>query len=225
MVKGLRAVVGLKDPVGAKISRWIRPNGLVIQKVRVPDRRHRHHLRVAARTSPPTPPASASRPPTPSSCAAARRRCSSNLAIAEAMQAGGAKKGLPGARRSSSSTTTDRDAVRELVQLEGRVDLVIPRGGESLIRAVAEQARVPVIKHYKGVCHVYVDESAEPGHGAEDRRERQVPAARASATRSRSCWCTRRSPRAFLPRMAERLTRAQAWNCAATPRRARSFRP
>ena len=57
-------------------------------------------------------------------------------------------------------STTDREAVRELVQLEGRVDLAIPRGGESLIRAVAEQARVPVIKHYKGVCHVYVDESA-----------------------------------------------------------------
>ncbi len=58
-------------------------------------------------------------------------------------------------------TTTDHDAVRELVQLEGRVDLVIPRGGEKLIRAVTEQAHVPVIKHYKGVCHAYVDETAD----------------------------------------------------------------
>jgi glutamate-5-semialdehyde dehydrogenase len=57
--------------------------------------------------------------------------------------------------------TTDRDAVRELVQLEGLVDLAIPRGGEALIRAVSEQARVPVIKHYRGVCHTYVDESAD----------------------------------------------------------------
>jgi len=51
--------------------------------------------------------------------------------------------------------------VRELVQLEGRVDLVIPRGGEKLIRAVTEQAYVPVIKHYKGVCYAYVDEAAD----------------------------------------------------------------
>jgi glutamate-5-semialdehyde dehydrogenase len=58
--------------------------------------------------------------------------------------------------------TTDRDAVRELVQMEGRVDLAIPRGGEGLIRSVAEQARVPVIKHYKGVCYIYVDEAANP---------------------------------------------------------------
>ena len=57
--------------------------------------------------------------------------------------------------------TTDREAVRELVQLEGRVDLVIPRGGEALIRAVMEHARIPVIKHYKGVCHTYVDSSAD----------------------------------------------------------------
>ncbi len=52
--------------------------------------------------------------------------------------------------------------MRELVQLEGLVDVVIPRGGEALIRAVTELARVPVIKHYKGVCHVFVDASADP---------------------------------------------------------------
>ena len=57
--------------------------------------------------------------------------------------------------------TTDRAAVRALVQLEGLVDVVIPRGGESLIRAVVEQARVPVLKHYKGVCHIFVDATAD----------------------------------------------------------------
>ena len=57
--------------------------------------------------------------------------------------------------------TIDREAVRELCQLEGYVDLIIPRGGEGLIRAVTENARVPVIKHYKGICHTYVDESAD----------------------------------------------------------------
>ena len=76
------------------------------------------------------------------------------------LQAGGARKGLP-PYSIQLITTTDHDAVRELVQLAGRVDLVIPRGGEKRIRAVTEQAHVPVIKHYQGVCHAYVDETAD----------------------------------------------------------------
>lgn len=158
MIKGLRAVAGLKDPVGAKISRWIRPNGLVIQKIRVP-------IGVIAiiYESRPNVTADAASLCIKTSNAVILRggkeALHSNLAIADALQAGGAKKGLP-EHSIQLVTTTDRDAVRELVQLEGRVDLVMPRGGESLIRAVVEQARVPVIKHFKGVCHIYVDESA-----------------------------------------------------------------
>jgi glutamate-5-semialdehyde dehydrogenase len=83
----------------------------------------------------------------------------SNAAIADALVEGGVKSGLP-EHAVQLIRTTDRDAVRELMQLTDYVDLAIPRGGEALIRAVSEQARVPVIKHYKGVCHVYVDESA-----------------------------------------------------------------
>ena len=160
MVKGLRNVVVLKDPVGARISRWIRPNGLEIQKVRVP-------IGVIAiiYESRPNVTADAASLCIKTSNAVILRggkeALHSNAAIAEALQEGGAKKGLP-ANAIQLVPTTDRDAVRELVQMEGRVDLVIPRGGEGLIRAVAEQARVPVIKHYKGVCHVYVDESADP---------------------------------------------------------------
>lgn len=159
MVKGLRNVVVLKDPVGARISRWIRPNGLVIQKIRVP-------IGVIAIIY-------ESRPNVTADSAGlciktgnavilrgGKEAVHSNAAIASAMQEGGAKKGLP-ANAIQLVQTTDRDAVRELVQMEGRVDLAIPRGGEGLIRAVAEQARVPVIKHYKGICHVYVDESAD----------------------------------------------------------------
>jgi glutamate-5-semialdehyde dehydrogenase len=158
MIKGLRAVVGLKDPVGAKISRWIRPNGLVIQKVRTP-------IGVIAiiYESRPNVTADAASLCIKTSNAVILRggkeALQSNLAIAEAMQAGGKKKGLP-EHSIQLVATTDRDAVRELVQLEGRVDLAMPRGGESLIRAVVEQAHVPVIKHFKGVCHIYVDESA-----------------------------------------------------------------
>ncbi|MBU1694349.1 MAG: glutamate-5-semialdehyde dehydrogenase, partial [Verrucomicrobia bacterium] len=159
MVKGIRNIIVLKDPVGVRISRWIRPNGLVIQKVRVP-------IGVIAiiYESRPNVTADAASLCIKTSNAVILRggkeALRSNAAIAAAMQEGGAKKRLP-AHAIQLVQTADRDAVRELVQMEGRVDLAIPRGGESLIRAVTEQARVPVIKHYKGVCHVYVDESAD----------------------------------------------------------------
>ena len=159
MAKGLREVAGLKDPVGAVISRWIRPNGLEIVKVRVP-------IGVIAIIY-------EARPNVTSDAAGlcfktsnavilrgGKESLHSNGAIVQALQAGGAKAGLP-ENVIQWVPTIDRDAVRELVQLEGLVDLAIPRGGESLIRAVVEQARIPVIKHYKGVCHTYVDEKAD----------------------------------------------------------------
>ena len=159
MIKGIRAVVSLKDPVGQKISKWVRPNGLEIIKVRVP-------IGVIAIIY-------EARPNVTADAAVLCIKTSnavilrggkearhSNQAVADALQAGGAKKGLP-LNCVQLVGTTDRDAIRELVQMEGRVDLAIPRGGEGLIRAVTENARVPVIKHYKGVCHVYVHETAD----------------------------------------------------------------
>lgn len=160
MIRGIRNIVGLRDPVGAKISRWIRPNGLVIQKVRVP-------IGVIAIVYESRPNVTAD---TAVLCFKAsnavilrggKEAMESNKAIARALVEGGSKKGLP-PDAIHLVTTTDRDAIREIVQLVGRVDLVIPRGGEGLIRAVTEHARVPVIKHYKGVCHVYVEASADP---------------------------------------------------------------
>ena len=159
IISGVRALIGLKDPVGQKISRWIRPNGLVIQKIRVPigvigiifESRPNVAVDAAAlcfKTS------------NAVILRGGREALESNIALVDALQDGGARKGLP-PHSIQLITTTDHDAVRELVQLEGRVDLVIPRGGEKLIRAVTEQAYVPVIKHYKGVCHAYVDESAD----------------------------------------------------------------
>jgi glutamate-5-semialdehyde dehydrogenase len=160
MIRGIRNIVGLRDPVGAKISRWIRPNGLVIQKVRVP-------IGVIAIVYESRPNVTAD---TAALCFKAsnavilrggKEAMESNKAIAQALVEGGAKKGLP-PYAIQLVTTTDRDAIREIVQLTGRVDLVIPRGGEGLILAVTAHARVPVIKHYKGVCHVYVEASADP---------------------------------------------------------------
>ena len=84
----------------------------------------------------------------------------SNQALAAAVSAGLVAAGLPAAAV-TVVPSTDRDAIRELVRLDELIDLVIPRGGEGLIRFVAEHARVPVIKHYKGVCHLYVHAAAD----------------------------------------------------------------
>jgi len=159
MVKGVREVALLPDPVGKKLWKRTRPNGLVIEKKRVP-------LGVIAIIF-------ESRPNVTADAAVlciktsnavilrgGKEAINSNLAIARALQEGGASAGLP-KHALQLIETIDREAVRELVQLDDRVDVVIPRGGESLIRAVVENARVPVLKHYKGVCHVFVDASAD----------------------------------------------------------------
>jgi len=159
MINGLRNVVALQDPVGDEISSWIRPNGLNIRKIRVP-------IGVIAIIF-------ESRPNVAAEAAAlcfktanalilrgGKEAIHSNRAVVEAMQSGGEAKGLP-ANSIQLVQTTDRSAVKELVQLSECIDLVIPRGGEGLIKAVTEMAHVPVIKHYKGVCHTYIDESAD----------------------------------------------------------------
>jgi glutamate-5-semialdehyde dehydrogenase len=159
MIKGVREVALLPDPVGKKIWKRTRPNGLTIEKRRVP-------LGVIAiiYESRPNVTADAAVLCTKTSNAVILRggkeALHSNLAIARALQEGGASAGLP-KHAVQLIETIDREAVRELVQLDDRVDVVIPRGGESLIRAVVENARVPVLKHYKGVCHVFVDASAD----------------------------------------------------------------
>ena len=136
MAKGLREVSGLKDPVGAVISRWIRPNGLEILKTRIP-------IGVIAIIYESRPNVTADAAGLCFKTANAvilrggKESLYSNQAIVEVLRAGGSKKGLP-ENAIQLVMTTDRDAVRELVQLEGKVDLVIPRGGESLIRAVVE---------------------------------------------------------------------------------------
>ena len=158
MIKGFKDVADLPDPIGKRISRWIRPNGLEIVKRRVP-------IGVVCVVYESRPNVTAD---TASLCfktsnaiilRGGKEARYSNRAIADAMIEGGRTKGLP-EHAIQLINTIDRNAVGELVKLEGLIDLVIPRGGEALIRAVVEQSRVPVIKHYKGVCHVYVDAAA-----------------------------------------------------------------
>ncbi|HKL21609.1 MAG TPA: glutamate-5-semialdehyde dehydrogenase, partial [Tichowtungia sp.] len=159
MVKGLFDVAALEDPVGSVISHWNRPNGLQIKKVRVPI----GVIAIIFESRPNVTADAASLCFKTSNAVILRggkEAVHSNQAIAKALREGGLKKGMP-ENAIQLVETTDRDAVRELAQMVGKVDLIIPRGGESLIKAVSEMAWVPVIKHYKGVCHTYVDADAD----------------------------------------------------------------
>ena len=159
MAAGIREVAALADPVGKKLWKRTRPNGLVIEKRRVP-----LGVIVIIYESRPNVTADAAvlclKTANAVILRGGKEAFHSNLAIVRALQEGGAAAGMP-RHAVQLVETTDREAVRELVQMDDRVDVVIPRGGESLIRAVVDQARVPVLKHYKGVCHVFVDADAD----------------------------------------------------------------
>lgn len=155
MAKGVREVAALPDPVGKTISEWTRPNGIRIKKVRVPI-----GVILIIYESRPNVTADAGCLCFKTGNAVILRGGSeaihSNLAVAEAMT-------VPGLPPNSITVvpTTDRIAIDELLKLHELINLCIPRGGEGLIRTVAEKSRIPVIKHYKGVCHVFVDRDAD----------------------------------------------------------------
>jgi glutamate-5-semialdehyde dehydrogenase len=154
----LEEIATLPDPVGEVTATWRRPNGLSVRKVRIPlgvvlivyEARPNVTIEAAALC-------------VKSGNAVILRPGSdalrSSLALAGAFAEGLEKAGLPPAA-AQVVPTSEREATFELLQLDDLVDLAIPRGGPSLIRAVAERARVPVVKHYQGVCHLFLDESA-----------------------------------------------------------------
>ena len=159
MADGVRQVAALEDPVGKVISEWTRPNGLRISKVRVP-------IGVIGiiYESRPNVTSDAAVLCTKTGNATILRGGSesiqSNKAIAEALQAGAAEAGLPG-DSVLLIPSTDRDAVKHMAQMDKYIDLIVPRGGHALIEAVVANARMPVIKHYHGVCITYVDKDAD----------------------------------------------------------------
>jgi len=161
MATGLREVAALADPVGRVIEERTRPNGLKLSKVASPI-----GVIVIIYESRPNVTADAASLCFKSGNATILRggkeAIHSNRAIAKIMVEAGTKA-LPAFPADAIQVvpTTDRAAIPQLLSLTDEVDLCIPRGGESLIRAVAECSRVPVIKHYKGVCHVYIDSAAE----------------------------------------------------------------
>lgn len=156
---GLRHVVTLPDPVGRRLDDIKRPNGLDIEKVSVP-------IGVIAiiYESRPNVTVDATGLCLKAGNAVILRGGSealhSNLALAKLISDAGVKAGMP-AGTIQMIPWTGHEAVSLMLKMNQYIDLVIPRGGERLIRAVVEQATMPVIKHYKGVCHTFVDESCD----------------------------------------------------------------
>ncbi len=159
MAEGLRDVVALPDPVGEIPKMWKRPSGLTVGRVRIP-------LGVIGMIY-------ESRPNVTIDAAGLCLKAGnaiilkggsdalySNLALGSILQEVLEEFSVPGEAVQVVSTT-DRAAVTELLKREEEIDVIIPRGGEGLIRFVAEHSRIPVLKHYKGVCHVYVDKWAD----------------------------------------------------------------
>ncbi len=159
MASGLREVAGLPDPVGEVTGMWLRPNGIQVGRQRIP-------LGVIGiiYESRPNVTADAAGLCIKSGNAVILRGGSeainSNRAIGSILQQVLQNQGLPEAAL-QVVTTSDRNAVTELLKLDEQIDLIIPRGGEGLIRFVSENSRIPVIKHYKGVCHTYIDAIAD----------------------------------------------------------------
>jgi len=159
MAAGIEAVAALPDPVGEVERLWRRPNGLLVGRMRIP-------LGVIGiiYESRPNVTADAAALCVKSGNAAVLRGGSeairSNTAIARILRAALREADLP-EDAVSVIARTDREAIDVMLRAEDYIDLIIPRGGEGLIRSVAEKSRIPVIKHYKGVCHVYVDEGAD----------------------------------------------------------------
>lgn len=159
MAKGLRDVVALPDPVREVVKMWRRPNGLQVGRMRIP-------LGVIGIIY-------EARPNVTADAAALCLKSGNAVILRGGSEAHHSNQAIGTVlRRACVETSVPADAVQmvevkdhafvnELLQLESFIDLIIPRGGEDLIRAVAAQSKIPVIKHYKGVCHVYVDADAD----------------------------------------------------------------
>ena len=159
MARGVREVTALPDPVGEELAAWTRPNGLRFRKIRVP-------IGVIGIIY-------ESRPNVTSDAAVlcfksgnatilrgGSEAFHSNMAIAAALQAGGESEGLP-PHSVQLIPFTDRESVRHMAEMNQFLDLIIPRGGKGLIETVVSLARMPVIKHFDGVCHIFADKEAD----------------------------------------------------------------
>ncbi|NPV01820.1 MAG: glutamate-5-semialdehyde dehydrogenase [Brevinematales bacterium] len=159
MIRAIKDIIALPDPVGSGTLITRRPNGLKIQKVRVP-------IGVVAMIY-------ESRPNVTSDAAALTLKSGNTVILRGGKEAVNSNQAIAGSIREALEACkfprdavqlvdrTEHEIVNLLLKLDRYIDLVIPRGGESLIRAVVEASRIPVIKHDKGVCHIYIDKSAD----------------------------------------------------------------
>jgi len=205
MAQGLIEVAALPDPVGEVINMRQRPNGMTVGKMRVPI-----GLIGIIYESRPNVTADAT-----SLCLKAgnavmlrggSEAINSNKAIVKILRDSAKAAGF----HEDAITFIDipeREAVMEMLKLEGTVDLIIPRGGESLIRAVTENSRIPVLKHYKGICHVFVDRDADLKM-AEDICFNAKVQRPGTCNAMETMLVDKKIARTFLPVMAERFKKA-----------------
>ena len=205
MVAGLREVQGLKDPVGSMGPAWIRPNGLQIARMRIP-------LGVIGiiYESRPNVTVDAAGLCLKAGNAVILRGGSeafhSNQALAMIIDRALDHAGMP-EKSVQVVPIRDREAVLMLLNQEESVDLIIPRGGEGLIRFVVENSNIPVLKHYKGVCHVYVDADADLDMAQEISFNAKVQ--RPGVCNAMETLLVHQSvAESFLPAMAQRFTEA-----------------
>jgi len=205
MVSGLRDVVGLNDPVGTMSPTWIRPNGLQVARMRIP-------LGVIGiiYESRPNVTVDAAGLCLKAGNAVILRGGSeafySNQALAQIIQRALASTQLP-PTAVQVVAVWEREAVLALLKQEESVDLIIPRGGEGLIRFVVQHSKIPVLKHYKGVCHVYVDDDADFEMAREICLNAKVQRP-GVCNAMETLLVHQAAAEAFLPEMAQRLAEA-----------------
>lgn len=160
IAQAVREVAALPDPVGEVLTEWTRPNGLHITKKRVPI----GVIGIIFESRPNVTTDAASlcfKTGNATLLRGGSEAIDSNVALAAALQAGGERAGLP-ADSVQLIPFTDRSSVEHMAKMDQYMDLIIPRGGKGLIEKVVATARMPVIKHYDGVCHVYIHADADP---------------------------------------------------------------
>lgn len=205
MAKGLREVSQLNDPIGSTSKAWLRPNGLEVSRMRIP-------LGVIGiiYESRPNVTIDAAGLCLKAGNAVILRGGSealhSNQALASIISQALAETGLP-AKAVQVVPIRDREAVKVLLNQEEFIDLIIPRGGEGLIRFVVENSTIPVLKHYKGVCHIYIDDGADLEMAQNICFNAKVQ--RPGVCNSMETMLVHRSiSQEFLPQMAERFIKA-----------------
>lgn len=205
MAQGIVEVAALPDPVGEVTRMWQRPNGMTVGRMRVP-------IGVIGiiYESRPNVTADATSLCLKAGNAVVLRGGSeaihSNKAIVKILKSAAKSEGIhEGAI--TFFDISDREAVMEMLKLEGIIDLIIPRGGEGLIRTVTENSRIPVLKHYKGVCHVFVDRDADLTM-AEDICFNAKVQRPGTCNAMETMLIDRKIAKRFLPAMAERFRKA-----------------